>query len=158
MDVNPMLSEDHQPPAGEEVAQTSVSAALARAWREASRLPGPRNIKALSEARARGSTAEETSIVVSFVGPTLIAAPHVFVDPGKRYDFRLALGLPAVVVVRPGIDARLVLNDLFVLTRPYPTLVDFDRKVVGSIVEKAGGGFKLWPRRRGSAAWCELFD
>lgn len=118
--------------------------------------PPPRNAKALGEARARGELGAGL-FVASFVGPTRLAAPHVFVDPGKRYDWRDASGMHAIVAVRPGINARQILQDLAAITLPYLTLVDFDRQTVGSVVDKPGGGFKLWPRRRGSPAWLEVF-
>lgn len=125
---------------------------LARAWQAMARRPPPRNAKAIANIE------EGDTFVVSLVGETPIAGPHVYVDPGKRYDWRFAAGLQAVIVTRPGIKAAQLMADLYQASQPYPTLVDFDRKVVASIVEKCSGGLQLWPRRRGSESWRALFD
>lgn len=135
--------------------QPLTTADLARvSWLAMSRRRLPRNVAAISRARARRELDE---LVVSFVGPTCIGAPHVFVDSATRYDFRFALDLPTTIVLRPGIDARVTVADLFNVSRLYPTVVDFDKQLVGSVVEADASGFRIWPRRVGSQPWTELF-
>ena len=121
-------------------------------------IPTPRNLASLSEARARGQLDDGAIVVVSFVGPTQLDGPHVFVDGGKRYDWGFAEGRHAIIVTRPGIDTTHSMRGLFKASLPYPTFVDFDRQIAASIVDTPDGKLKLWPRRRGSPAWRELFD
>jgi hypothetical protein len=130
-----------------------------RTWQAMERRPLPRNVKAISAARARGRLGALGVFVVSFVGETAIDAPHVYVDAGKRYDWRFASDLQACIVVAIGVDAKQTVADLFEATEAYPTLIDFDRRTVASVVEDGtSGGLKLWPRARGSEAWRALFD
>jgi len=118
----------------------------------------PRNAASIVELRLAGKIAAGDCIVVSFVGSTPIDAPHVFCDPGKRYDWRFARDLHATIVTQRGIDISHVNGDLAEMTMAYPSMVDFERQVVASIVPRSGvPGFKLWPRRRGSDAWQALF-
>lgn len=126
---------------------------ISQQWHAMARRPLPRN----AEAVLRGENDPKDPLVVSFVGDTCLAGIHVFVDSGRRYDWRFAFDLQALIVVRPGVDARLTMGDIFQATQPYPSLVDFDRKFVASIVEN-GAGLKLWPRRQGSEPWRALFD
>lgn len=116
-------------------------------------LPTPRNAAAVTAALATGQLKYGDTLVVSFVGDTDMAGPHVYCDSGKRYDWRFAAGLQVVAVVRPGVNAAATLGDLFRSTVLYPTVVDFDRKVVGSIVEPG----RVWPIRKGSDPWQALF-
>lgn len=96
------------------------------------------------------------AFAVSFVGPTKLPMRHVFVDEGRSYEWDFASGLHAWVVVHKGVDAGRLMAEIFAATLPYPTLVDFERLVVGSLIDTKGG-FRLWPVRRGSAPWQELF-
>jgi hypothetical protein len=132
-------------------AEPQISDTMRRAWQAMSRRPKPRNLKSLDR------TEEGGLFVVSFIGETPLAEPHVFVDGGTRYDWRFAAGLQAVIVVREGIRAAQTMADLFDASLPYPTLVDFDRKDVASIVSRDGGRLQFWPRRRGSEQWRALF-
>ena len=118
----------------------------------------PRNAAAIVEARSCGKLEDGDCIIVSFIGDTGLSEPHVYADSGKRYDWRFAEGLHVSMVVRPGVDAAKTMEDLFRSTMPYPTVTDFDRKIVASVVDKPGGGVKLWPRRSGSGPWRALFD
>lgn len=117
----------------------------------------PRNASAIIKARRAGLLEFGDSIVVSFVGTTVLSDPHVFVDSGKSYDWRFAAGLHASMVVCPGVDAGSVMKDLFLVTIPYPSLIDFERKYVASVVDCPGGELKFWPRRTGSGPWQALF-
>ncbi len=129
-----------------------MTAELQRAWEAMARRAKPRNVEAVAELEEGGA------FVVSFVGPTSIAAPHVFVDGGRRYDWRFAALLQACIVVTRGVRAQQLLADVFEATLSYPTLIDFDRKIAASIVAREGGTLKFWPRRRGSEPWRALFD
>lgn len=100
----------------------------------------------------------EQPLIVSYIGATSFDGLHVYVDSGQRYDWRFAADLQLCIVVRPGVDSRRTMADIFRATRPYPTLVDFDRKLVGSLVDGADGGLKLWPRRRGGEPWRAIFE
>lgn len=124
---------------------------LTRRWRDMGKLYPPRNARALER------VPEGECFVASFVDRTPLAEPHVFIDGGKRYDWRLAVNRRVVIAVRPGIDARSAIADLFELTELYPMLIDFESKVFAAIVEKPGGGFKLWPYRKGSEPWQAVF-
>lgn len=132
-------------------------AKMQRAWRLMESLPAPRNAAALRKAREAGDAKIGDQVVLSFVDRTELGFPHLFVDPGRRYDLRCVTGLFATVATRPGIDARKLIEDLCVLTQPYVTLMDVERQVVASVVDGAGGAFKLWPRRRGGEAWRAYF-
>lgn len=129
---------------------------VANAWKAMARCPAPRNLQAILDAKRTGELEEGGHVVVSFVGSTGLRLPHLFVDSGKRYDLRCLANLRAHVVVRAGVDATRVIEDVSIMTIPYPNLIDFDRQVVASIVEGAHG-LKLWPRRRGSESWAALF-
>lgn len=129
---------------------------IATAWKAMARCPAPRNVKAIHDAIDAGDLQEGDQVVVSFVGSTGLRLPHLFVDSGKRYDLRCLANLRAHVVVRQGVDATRVIEDVSLMTLPYPNLIDFDRQVVASIVE-GPAGLKLWPRQRGSESWAALF-
>lgn len=107
--------------------------------------------------RKAGTIKPGETVIASFIGSTNFAEPHVFCGSGVRYDWRFLRGLQVAIVVKPGIDAQHAMRSVFELTEPYPTLVDVERQVVGSLVDRIGGGLKLWPRRRGSEAWRALF-
>lgn len=117
----------------------------------------PRNAAAIVEARKRGDLRYGDCIVASFVGSTSLAEPHVFVDPGKRYDWRFAEDLHVTIVVKPGIDAAQTIADICRATVAYPSLVDFERQVAASLVPKPGGGWKPWARPKGGESWRALF-
>lgn len=116
----------------------------------------PRNARAIAAAIRAGELTRGDILVASFIGSTPIEGPHVFCDSGFRYDWRFARSLRVVVVVNEATDARRTFDDLLHETLPYPTLVDFDRQVVGSIIS-GGNQPKLWPRRKGSEPWLALF-
>ena len=117
----------------------------------------PRNAQSIIEARELGEIVDRDSFVVSLVGSTSIQAPHVFVDPGRRYDWRFARGLHANIVTRPGIDARAVMEDLRDLAGPgmAPYLIDFDSRLVATVV--CNRPLTVWPERPGSPVWVTLF-
>ena len=118
----------------------------------------PRNAKAIIKARAKGRLQDGDCFIVSFVGTTCLEEPHVYVDSDRRYDWDFVSGLHASIVVRPGVKAGQVMEDLYRLTVLYPNLIDFEQQIVGSLVEKAdGSGLKLWPRRQASESWRALF-
>lgn len=123
-------------------------------WLAMSHRKPPRNVQSVSRARARGI---ERGLVVSFVGETCIEGPHVYVDSGGVYDWRFALDLPVAVVVTRGVDARPVFRDLFLVAMLYPTIVDFDREHVGSVVEASSNSFQVRLLRQGSEPWLRLF-
>lgn len=125
---------------------------LVSTWQAMSRLHQPRNAKNVGATYAEGER-----LVVSFVGDTGLPGPHVFCDSGRRYDFRFAANRRAEIVVKPGIDAGRVMEDLYIVTEPYPTLIDLEAQILASIVPKARGGLQLWPRARGSEPWRALF-
>ena len=130
---------------------------LARIWAAMDGLPLPRNAQALVDRRRAGKLEDGAQFVVSFVDVTPLQLPHVFVTPGKQYDWRFAANMHATIAAKRGTDFREVLHGLVAMAQPYPNLIDFESKTLASIVEKAGGGFKLWPRARGSAPWHAVF-
>lgn len=120
-------------------------------------LPTPRNAVAILAMRKAGTLKRGDTVVASFVGSTTFSEPHVFCDSGKRYDWSLLSGLQLAIVVKPGVDAEHAMRAALELTEPYPTLVDVERQIVGSIVHRVGGGMQLWQRRRGSEVWAGIF-
>lgn len=126
--------------------------AMFAAWAAMSRQPLPRNARALDQLQPKDYLA------ISFVGNTPLRMPTVYADSGKRYDLRRAQGAHVFIVVKPGIDAKRVIADVFEVGELYPTLVDYETKTVAAIVDKVGGGFKLWPWARGSEPWRAYFE
>ncbi len=109
-------------------------------------------------AAAVGRLEPGSMFVASLVDRTGLPDPHVFLDAGRRYDWSWARDLFCLLVVQPGVKLeRHLLRDLFTHTALYPTLVDFDRQVLASVVDTTGGRLKLWPRRRGSEPWKLVF-
>ena len=117
----------------------------------------PRNAEAIIKARLDGGLADGDSFVVSFVGSTPLVEPHVFVDNGERYDWRFAAGLHATIVVVEGVNAARVMRDLLQMTVLYPTIVDFERQYVASLIGCSGVVFQAWPHLRGCESWNALF-
>lgn len=114
----------------------------------------PRGADKVIEAYAADAIEPGESIVVSFVGDTPIEGRHIHAEPGRRYDWRCLRRLFAFIVVRPGQDVAHSVRAIFETSNLYPTIVDLERQVVGSIVDGSG---RVWPRRRGSEPWLALF-
>jgi hypothetical protein len=117
----------------------------------------PRNTRAIEQLRADGQLPPWSPIVVTFIGTTDLIAPHLYVDPGKRYDWTVARELYCTIVVRPGIDASNAIKALYDMARPgfKPALVDFESKVVGWATP-AGLEVNPW-QREGGSEWKNLF-
>ncbi len=134
-----------------------IDPAMLRAWQAMDTLPLPRNAAAIKSLRERGRLDFGGEVAVSLVGDTRLKMPHIYVDPGKKYDFRCVTGLFVYVVVKPGVDAVTAIDQLWPITQKYITLVDVQRQIVGSIVDNPDGSRKLWPRRKGSEPWLAIF-
>lgn len=130
---------------------------MLRAWQAMERLPTPRNAASIKAMRESGRLDFGGHVAVSLVGDTPLRMPTLYVDPGKRYDFRCCTGLFAFVVTRPGIDSTTAIDQLWPITQRYITLIDLDRQIVASVVDTTTGGRKLWPRRKGSEPWLAIF-
>lgn len=122
-------------------------------------VPLPRNARPIAQAREAGKR-PAGMVVVSLIGDTPWEETTVYVDPGKRYDWRFLTGLPAAIAVRPGIDAMQTIRDVFEASLPfgggYPWLVDVERQQLSSVVEIAP--LKLWPTKRGGIHWQGWFQ
>lgn len=121
-------------------------------------LPLPRNSQALLDYRRQGLIREYDGVVVSFVGKTAIESPHVFVDSGRRYDWRPVAGLNVCIALAAGVDARHAMVDLYrqAANGWQPSIVDFDGKHVAWVVSDKP--LTLLPHGRGSATWAGLFS
>lgn len=108
-------------------------------------LPIPRNAWQIVRARESGMR-PAGMVLVSLIGDTPWPETTVYAEPGKRYDWAFLTGLPAAIVVRPGIDAMPTIRGVFDVTLPYrggyPWLVDVEREQVSSVVDVSP--LKLW--------------
>lgn len=122
-------------------------------------LPIPRNARQIAEARANGMR-PAGMVLVSLIGDVPWPETTVYADPASRYDWRFLVGLPAAIVVRPGIDAMATIRAVFEASLPhgggYPWLVDAERRELSSVVEVSP--LKLWPTRRGGSYWQGWFS
>lgn len=121
--------------------------------------PLPRNAWPIARARAEGMR-PAGMVLVSLVGDTLWPDTTVYADPGKRYDWTFLIGLPAAIVVRPGIDAEWTIRDVFEVTLPfragYPWLVDIEREQLAAVVHNCP--IRLWHVKRGGEVWKGWFQ
>jgi hypothetical protein len=110
----------------------------------------PRNTRAAQWARE-----QELPLVVSFVGDTPWSNPTVYCDSGVRYAWDFMAGLHAVLVVKPGVDARHAMREILMrsdlIRVGYPVLVDVESQEVACIVD--GNPVGLWQVRHGSELW-----
>jgi hypothetical protein len=118
----------------------------------------PRNAQAIIDGRASGKIQPRASLVVSFDGWTEFAAPHVFVDGGRRYDWRFSEGLHCCIVAKAGTDARAVLEDLKDLAPlgQAPYLIDFSGQFMATVV--CTRPLTLMPEPKGSFLWRQCFS
>jgi len=124
----------------------------------APKLYPPRNAPAIERYRREGWLADGEGVIVSLVGDTPIDGPHVFADPGRRYDWACMRGLHAIVVTAQGLDAGRCMADLYDIA-PFgapPTLVDFAAQLLATVV--SANPLVLLPERRGSSSWSALFQ
>ena len=113
----------------------------------------PRNLAAAQRARERGER-----LVVSFVGDVPAWGPTVYADAGVRYDWAFLRGLQTAVVVSPGLNVLPALAGILEacdVMKGYPVLIDIDAQEVACVVE--GRPVGLWPMRRSSPWWLDLF-
>lgn len=119
----------------------------------------PRNARRIARARAEGMR-PVGMVLVSLIGDTPWPETTVYADPGKRYDWAFMRGLPAAIVVRPGMDAMPTIRGVFEESLPfgagYPWLVDVERQQLSSVVDIAP--LKLWPTARGGHYWRGWFE
>lgn len=115
-------------------------------------LPG--NAQPILDARLGGMRPAKP-IVVSYVGDTELDGPHVHARSGWRYDWRFLVDLPTIVVVKPGVEVRDALSEIFAVARLYPTLVDVECQNAASVIDNRP--LRLWPFGRRGAAWQSLF-
>lgn len=98
-------------------------------------------------------------VVVSLVGDVPWPEATVYADPGKRYDWAFLTGLPAAIVVRPGIDAEQTIRDVFDVTLPmrggYPWLIDIEREQMAAVIEN--NPIRLWHVRSEGEIWKGWF-
>jgi hypothetical protein len=99
-------------------------------------------------------------VVVSLVGDVPWPETTVYADPCKRYDWAFLTGLPAAIVVRPGIHAEQTIRDVFEVTLPmrggYPWLIDIERKQMASVIEN--NPIRLWHVMSGGETWRSWFQ
>lgn len=130
---------------------------FASLWRAMSQRYEPRNVAAVKQALSDGRLSrEDGTLCASFVDRTPLRVPHVFVSPGRSYDWRFAVGMRFWIATRPGVDISGVLRDLFEVSLGYVGLVDVERLVVADVAAGARG-LKLYPYRRGSQQWEAVF-
>lgn len=110
-----------------------------------SQLPLPSGAQPIAEARQRGQKPAE-GIFVSYVGLTPWDAHHVLPEPGKLYDWSWGLGLQIHIVVKPGIDAKDAIHNLYDPFNPDWLLgiIDIERKAVSFVLSMNPP--KLWHR------------
>lgn len=119
-------------------------------------LPMPRNARSGAVDQARE---KDISLVISLVGSTGFANPHVFIDPGQRYDWSfLGTGhLHCLVATRRGIDSMEAVRAAWSVCQPikaYPTLIDIEQQEVSFITD----GYELWQVRKGTGLWRQYFN
>lgn len=119
----------------------------------ARRLPLPRNAMALD------GLPVGTQVVVSFVGSTGYASPHVYADSGRRYEWGFLMGLHALIVIKPGIEVGDSLDAIFEAASPfvaYPAVVDAELKRLTFLVGSRPP--KSWPVKEHTSLWREYFS
>lgn len=115
----------------------------------------PRNAQGILDLRLRGKRPADP-LVVSFIGATDWPEPHVFCDPGVRYDWRFLLGLLVFVAVRPGLSVRDSLVDIFEVAKLYPMLVDFENEQIAAVIDNKP--LRLWKMPPRGRYTRDLFD
>lgn len=118
----------------------------------------PRNAGQIIGLKSRDSMPE--CVVVSFVGQTDIAHPHVFPESGVEYDWEFLRGAHVVVAVKPGINARHALGAIYDAKgdnplAPYPSLIDTERQQLSMIV--GARPLALWHVKRETELWNTYF-
>ena len=107
---------------------------------------------------ATRASADACPLVVSFVGQTHLANPHVFADPGTMHDWRPCAGLETIIALRPGLPIADALCELLALANvflAYPVLMDVERRQIASLVH--GRPIAIWPVTDGSSEWQRYF-
>ena len=114
----------------------------------------PRGARSIVEARLKGLRPADP-VVVSFVGSVPWDNPTVYADAGASYDWRFLLGLPVMVVVKRGVQARDSLHAIFEMAGLYPTLVDIEAKKAASVITAKPLRLLAFPKHH--PGWQELF-
>jgi hypothetical protein len=124
--------------------------------------PKPRNLAAVQRARDR-----EVALIISFVGDAPWPNPTVHCDPGVRYDWSfLDADDECVVLVRPGLDVRHALGEIYRYTRlSEPIVIDTEAREAAWLVQAERSPLNpsgcwpvtFWPIRRDSETWCRYF-
>ena len=100
-----------------------------------------------------------SSAVVSFVGSTRFDAPHVFPEPGKRYDWRFLARMPVYIVADSTCDMGDTLPAIFRVSDPtrvaYPTFIDPVALSIAYVID--ADPIRFWTQPKGGAIWQEAF-
>lgn len=138
----------------------SAASAYANRRSAARKLFPPRNARAAG--RCRNETGKIVApLVVSFVGDveleTMRGLPTVYCDSGAEHDWACVAGLHAILLTKPGVDARHAMREILARTDcldpGYPTLVDVEQQEVACIIHGVGKAVALWQVRRGTDLW-----
>lgn len=121
----------------------------------------PRNIGAARNARERSSAPFGPAIVISLVGDTQLRWPHVYVDPGRSYDYAGVRHSQCVIATKPGVSSGRTIAEVYAqLERDYlctgfPLLVDVEREAVWHV--RRIKPLEVAEHRSGSKAWAACF-
>ena len=99
----------------------------------------PRNIAAAREHIERSDKPMGPAIVISLVGQTSLRFPHVFVDPGRSYDFSDLALAQCVIATKPGVDSGRTIAEVFEAAERgffcsgFPLVADVEERAVAHV-------------------------
>lgn len=114
----------------------------------------PQGARKIIDTRLRGNRPAD-AIVVSFVGKLPWDLPTVYATCTTPYDWRFLVGLPVIIAVKPGVEARDAIEAIYRHAQLYPTLADVERKQAASILELKP--LRFWPFTTRHPVWQDLF-
>lgn len=121
----------------------------------------PRNISAARRARERSSQPLGPAIVISLVGETQLRFPHIYVDPGRRYDYSAVRHAQCLIATRPGVNASQALAEVFAeaergfFCSGFPYLVDVEGESLAHVWSISPVQYR--PHHPGSRTWAACF-
>lgn len=121
----------------------------------------PRNIAAARRVVERANPEIGAPVVISLVGETGMRWPHVFVDPGRSYDYGELRYAICVIATRPGINTALTIAEVYAeaergfLSSGFPLLVDVENQAVMHV--RTVSPLHVRQYEPGSRTWAACF-
>jgi hypothetical protein len=121
----------------------------------------PRNIAAARRRIEQCDLPLGPAVVVSLVGETHMRWPHVFVDPGRSYDFSDLRHAQCVIATKPGVDTGRTIAEVYsamqegYFSSGFPALVDVERQAVMHVYSISPLQVREHPP--GSRTWAACF-